>query len=431
MLNIIFFIFSQICLYKISQKLFNDYKKSFIVIIFYGFSLALFSTVLMIRMYMMLVFWVLLSVLLHIMFITDNNISKSYKFWFIFSLTNISGFLTNYYYSISIIPLVIIILLWLYILKDSLKIKYYIISGLVSFFISIVIFPSLLGQIFYTSHRGKEAFKNLFESNFMERLLEFYSTRDGFNYSTGSSFFILILLLLFIICIFKNYLEVKTNIINNKTLILNLNQRKNPIIKITHLSQIIIDNKFLCWIVIYSVFIFPILIITKIAPFLDMRYIAPQFPIFTIIMTGLFSLIFNFLKINKKAVSLIVLFLFFALANISWHPSKIHWYFNTHKQTNQIFDHFPNTVCVNLSDNKAWWPVISQGYNFIRCPFTLIFESNNVNYNLLKSLNPKSIVLYESFLNKNESQSQPIANSLNLNNIKYLYDDHGKVFHIY
>ena len=380
---------------------------------------------------MMLTFWVLLSVLLHLILIEHDNSLKSYKFWLILCLTNISGFLTNYYYIISIIPLGIIILLWLYILKDTLNIKYYILSGVISFLISIIIFPSLLKHIFYNGYRGKEAFKNLFESNFVERLQGYYSNPDGFNYSTGSSFFIFILLILLVICIFKNYLEIKINLINNKSIRLNVNKRKHPIIEKKHLSPIIIDNTFLYWITMAWVFFIPILLITKISPFLDMRYIAPQFPIFTIIMTGFFYYIFNFLKLNKKIIISIILFLFFALANVSWHPSKVHWYFSSHKLSTQLFVHYPNTICVNLSDNKSWWPVISQGYNFTRCQFTIIFESNSINYNLLKSLNPKSIILYESFINKNKNRSNAIAKSLNLPNIKYLYDDHGKVFHLY
>ena len=327
-----------------------------------------------------------------------------------------------------------ILLIWLYILKDKLKIKYYLLSGIISFLVSIIIFPYLIKHIFFGGYRGKEAINNLFESNFIERLKIFYSDSDcfnsiGFAYTTGSNFFILILLILFFICIIKKYLKIEVHVTRDQSVYLHFSKK---IISINSIfSSIKIDNRVLCWLIIGSVFIFPILLVTKIAPFLDMRYITPQFPIFTIIMTGLFYFTFEFLKLNRISITLFVCFLFFALANISWHPSKVHWYFNTHKQTSQIFSDYPTTVCVNISDNKTWWPVISQGYNFIRCPVTLIFESNNVNYNLLKSLNPKSIVLYESFINKNKRQSKAIANSLNLHNIKYLYNDHGKVFHIY
>lgn len=151
LINLIFLILSFIMLRKI-LKLIDKQYLSIPLVILYGLSIGTISTVIFLRMYQMLVFFILLSLYLHIKII-KNEFDIDKKTRNILIVTTILGFLTQYYYCIfAFFEFLVLVILLLRIKKyDKLKkyIKYHIVSAI----IGIALFPASIYHIFF-SYRG-------------------------------------------------------------------------------------------------------------------------------------------------------------------------------------------------------------------------------------------------------------------------------------
>ena len=151
LINLIFLILSFIMLRKILKLLDKQYL-SIPLVILYGLSIGAISTVIFLRMYQMLVFFILLSLYLHIKII-KNKFDIDKKTRNILIATTILGFLTQYYYCIfAFFEFLVLIIMLLKSKKyDILRkyIKYHIISAI----IGIAIFPASIYHIFF-SYRG-------------------------------------------------------------------------------------------------------------------------------------------------------------------------------------------------------------------------------------------------------------------------------------
>lgn len=94
-LNIVFFMISNLILFLISKKIFNESWLSLIPPAIWGFSIGAVNSVLFIRMYALLLLFVLFFCYLHLLLIEQGGNKKR---WFCLSLCVFLGFMTHYFF---------------------------------------------------------------------------------------------------------------------------------------------------------------------------------------------------------------------------------------------------------------------------------------------------------------------------------------------
>lgn len=263
-INLIFMIGTCYLIKKILEIL----KRRHLVIpsiLLYGLSMGAISTVMFQRMYMMLTFFILAFILINLKII-KNNYQIDKKTWIELGITTILGFLTQYYFCI--IAVIIEFLIFINILKrkDKVQIKKYIFNYIKIAILGIMIFPASIQHMFF-SYRGVGSFNE--KINYIENLTQYIKLIE-FAFSIPVFIGIILTTILIILGIY----------------ILTKKQNK-------HISEILILT------VPEIIFI---LIISKIAPYNELRYIMCILPI----ISTTFLLIFDSIIKNKK-VSVILL----------------------------------------------------------------------------------------------------------------------------
>lgn len=401
--NLIFFISTQVILLRISDKLFSNKWLTILPCILYGFSWGAINTVIYIRMYMMLTFFCVLSFYIHLLLFehynTYKNLNKNYLLS-IFIVT-VLGFLTQYYYVIFAFFLSGFYYLWLYKnteIKIAIKYATIVIGGIIT---GILIFPAFLQQLF-RGYRGTEAARNLLKSNLEVRLEKFIEiiNMDIFGNSLG-----LILVLFSLCCLIKliqTFCEISINN-SNRNFCINIKISNLNKFQENYTFEISKNNLVFCGIILFTTCIF--LLIVKIAPFLDNRYIYMLYPFLSLILIKSYVLWFGHITRNK-IISFIMLFIIIS-SNFNMYNSnniKFSFAWKNTKEIEQIINtNYPNINSIVISGNNNWYPSVSQLLLFSKTKQTLIINQNDCD-KLNKFLQP--------FINKNNAVIIYITNNV-------------------
>lgn len=178
-------------------------KISWLVCLFYGFTPAVMSSVVFIRMYAFLTVFVLLCAILHVKALENYKQPKdklSVKgFLLPLAVVTYLGFLTQYYYFIFLFFMAAGFCLYLLWNDRNLwNCIRYGVSLAIAFVLAYITYPSCLGQMF-RGQRGAQATDNFFDlSNTIERLQFFWSILDEYVFGKTLPVFLLVILLLFL-----------------------------------------------------------------------------------------------------------------------------------------------------------------------------------------------------------------------------------------
>jgi hypothetical protein len=201
-INLVAFIISMILLRSIVFKLTSHNERLALIICgFYGFSPAIMSMIVFIRMYTLLTVFIYLCVLLHLEAITSHNINK---LLIPIGVVTYLGFLTQYYYFIFIFFMGLSFCIYLLIRDKNLYncIKYAVSVG-ISFILCYITYPACLGQMF-RGQRGGEATSNFFDlSNTLTRFKYFWDIMDDYVFGGFIWVFIILTALLIVIAILR------------------------------------------------------------------------------------------------------------------------------------------------------------------------------------------------------------------------------------
>lgn len=259
-INLGFYIASCYVIHKM-MKLFGKEKLSAITILLYGLSIGAISIVMFQRMYIMLTFFMLLYLYLNLK-ITKNSFEIDKKLKRQLTWTIFLGFLTQYYFCIYVVMVAGIMCILLGKNKKVDMLKRYIWCHIKAALIGILIFPASIYHIFF-SYRGVAG--GTAEVGYIGRAKE-YLEMIFYAFSIPKELGYVITFILVILLIYK--------LIKGK--------RKDRIVLIT-----------------IPVVLFT-LVIAKIAPYMNIRYIAPVFPIICI------GVILSVNSIVKKIASFII-----------------------------------------------------------------------------------------------------------------------------
>lgn len=241
-INLIFYIASCFVLKKI-LRLFNKEELSWITVLLYGLSMGMISIVMFQRMYMMLTFFAMVYLYLNInIFKNSFEIDKKTKRKL--TITVILGFLTQYYFCIYAALVAIISAICMIKNKKWDSLKRYVWCHVKAAIIGLILFPASIYHIFF-SYRG--AAGGVAEGSYLSRLQEYlklifygFSIPEILGYIT----------LGIIIAMFIRRI-------------------------------IIAKRKDIATLICLPIFLF-VLVIAKIAPFINIRYISIVFPIIII-----------------------------------------------------------------------------------------------------------------------------------------------------
>lgn len=260
-INLIFYIASCFVLKKI-LKLFNKEELSWITVLLYGLSMGMISIVMFQRMYMMLTFFAMVYLYLNInIFKNSFEIDKKTKRKL--TITVILGFLTQYYFCIYAALVAIISAICMIKNKKWDSLKRYVWCHVKAAIIGLILFPASIYHIFF-SYRG--AAGGVAEGSYLSRLQEYlklifygFSIPEILGYIT----------LGIIIAMFIRRI-------------------------------IIAKRKDIATLICLPIFLF-VLVIAKIAPFINIRYISIVFPIIIIaVELGVVSSVKELMKTIKN-----------------------------------------------------------------------------------------------------------------------------------
>ena len=260
-INLIFYIASCFVLKKI-LRLFNKEELSWITVLLYGLSMGMISIVMFQRMYMMLTFFAMVYLYLNInIFKNSFEIDKKTKRKL--TITVILGFLTQYYFCIYAALVAIISAICMIKNKKWDSLKRYVWCHVKAAIIGLILFPASIYHIFF-SYRG--AAGGVAEGSYLSRLQEYlklifygFSIPEILGYIT----------LGIIIAMFIRRI-------------------------------IIAKRKDIATLICLPIFLF-VLVIAKIAPFINIRYISIVFPIIIIaVELGVVSSVKELMNIIKN-----------------------------------------------------------------------------------------------------------------------------------
>lgn len=171
-INVVAFVLIQLLLFFISKRIFNSEKKALLTVLFYGFTLGACETFVFIRMYALVTLWVVLLSYLHMLFIdmevnadkclnsqvrTDiKSIEKSDNkkagisklvLYMLLLLTTMAGALTDYFFVAFAFAMAIVFCIWLLIRKSYKTFIGYGLSMALGIVGMILVFPAFFAQI--------------------------------------------------------------------------------------------------------------------------------------------------------------------------------------------------------------------------------------------------------------------------------------------
>lgn len=199
-LNLIFFVISELLIIAIANKVGNKNKAiTWFSLALFGFSPAIISGITFIRMYMLLTSECMALILLHMNMLTDiknrSSLSRFVKYLIQIAVTVYIGFLTHYYFAVFAFFVAAFTTLYLFFSKNTRKTSYiYAITVIGSLLSAVLSYPASLRHIF-RGYRGTEAMGAFFDmNNLSDRMGLFVGLID--DYVLNRTFYILLLIIL-------------------------------------------------------------------------------------------------------------------------------------------------------------------------------------------------------------------------------------------
>ncbi|MBR3834377.1 MAG: hypothetical protein IKJ73_08660 [Lachnospiraceae bacterium] len=166
--NYVFYILSMFLFFSIAKELCYEKRYAIIASVFFGISVGTINCLMFIRMYMMLLFWILLYTRMMIGFFKQER-PLTKKHYIFICLVIICGFLTHYHFIIPAVILSGLYVMYLQLNKKTKDILYYVITCVAAAIGTQLIFGASFKHIFY-GYRGVEAFDNAMNESVFVRV---------------------------------------------------------------------------------------------------------------------------------------------------------------------------------------------------------------------------------------------------------------------
>lgn len=287
--NLFCLIFIDILLFQISNIIFESKLVAMGATAFFGTSYLLINMMSFIRMYSMLMVFILLISLIFLLYFDKK---KDFKFYCYTCLTVLGGLLTQYFFVIYLFFLCLFMgIKILFIDKNVRETILFCTSILSGMILAVIVFPSMIKHIL-VGDRGKESVQNFVTIGDMLDRVKEYGRIINSEVCGGILFVVLLLALVWIIVAIKR----RYHLFNAKLML----------------------------IMSASVYF---LIVAKISPIVHDRYIAAVCPIFSVFSVYLVFVVFDLKNhINKEIVFCVLLMVIniFTMAKSNWATAEMY-----------------------------------------------------------------------------------------------------------
>lgn len=397
--NILFFILTQIVLGITIYQIEKDKLLSYFVCLYYGFAWGTINSVLYIRSYMMMTFWGMLAVCMHVSLMKskDHHLIKLLGVY----LAAVCGILSHYYFLIFEFFLSGLYILYCIWNKQYKAIKKYFGIMLTALLTCILFFQPIIQQFAGKNTQGfhtNRAVSNLFHSSFLPTLKLFsnYLNREMFGGLLHILVFIVILYIIVKKCVF-----IKKVCFDKLSYELSFSAEKLFSGKFQiNFSDFRIVSRLLLFLT--SVLYF--LMIVKISPYTANHVIRFFFIIYPFMSYFLILLTLSFVRKHlygrKSAIVFIIIlilcsFRFYGVANITLmdHSYK--------RIVDYVVTKEPDIAFVAVNKSTSWFPVVEKIMLMSKIPHSYLIEERDIDkiHNILDNYSKthNSVLLYRCY----------------------------------
>lgn len=147
-INIVSLILVLVLTYMLCEKMLNDEQKSLIITALYGFSIAVMTQTMFIRMYVLLQVFTTLCAYIHVIRIKKYEKKIDYRFLLVLYFNTVLGVLTHYYYLVFAFFVAAFYCIFLVVKKKYSDLLKYVVVYVVSFATILILYRPLLTSIF-------------------------------------------------------------------------------------------------------------------------------------------------------------------------------------------------------------------------------------------------------------------------------------------
>ena len=332
--NMLFFLLTILFLWKLSKELMKSEFWSALVCVLYGFSAGAVSTVVFIRMYMVFTCFAVLFTYVNVLLwkeVWTKNQGGKVKGWIypILSLTAFMGIMTQYYFLVY--AFFICAVIWCYSLwkrNYSFAVKYALAMG-AGIAAVLLIWPDILNDIF-SGYRGEEAFGNLAAGEgWFTSLPELFAVIDGELFGKGAFLLLTLAAVLILYRVLSVWWRIRKDTAEDGSICILLQkreERKEFELRFTMQDMISIQ-------VLAAVFLY-IVLISKIAPYKEDRYVFPVFPMIILLAVFLAEKLTTGMAKSIAYTACITMFCCMLLGYLS--PGVNYLYRGTEEQLNTV-----------------------------------------------------------------------------------------------
>ncbi len=421
-LNMLFFVITQIFLYKLTRNILKSKYLALISCIIWGFSYAALSMVLFIRMYCMLVMWVVIFMYLHSE-LYSTKVKNPLKQLIPIILVTACGTLTQHLFLFPAFVTAVCFCIW-YLIKKRFKLFFaYGFSVLGGVLLGWAIFPPAVSQIF-TETEG--VINQDFTRQFILSIKYFFMDTFGITFTEGN--FILIgayigvvigLIIIFglpVVFLFRENEKVRKTLLSIKEFFKNIPSRIRNFSFKRYWKSICTTFKksnpmtFIIFVSGLSVFAVTAYTINFIGMGYINRYLFVGYILFTFVLISLIYFIISKFKYKKIFMSVIAIFLI--IMNFSCGSTKYTFDFNN--KINNIIELTRDTECIIIEQNRDEDWLINTFANEIFYVDNIFLtnydecESNIDKIDKLKTDKPVYLFLYNREIKKGESGEDDI-----------------------
>lgn len=342
--NICYFIITNILLYYLSKRI---YKNSWVAIIpplFYGFSAGAISNVIYIRMYALMMVWILATLNMHCKWILVKKCTKKELLGLI--AISYCGYMSHYYFFI--FAFLISVFYFMYLCLTSKKkneIVQYVTAMMISLILVLITFPTAYMKLFF-GQRGSEAVHNFFDMDIFAVNVKRYWEIIGRgllancqNIILLGCFIILIILFFnkFIICVRGNFDKISG--------VFRLRVYRPQIIEKEYVYNQYIVAVFL----IFCTTMLYVLVVAKVSPYQTDRYVFSVYPVIMFLIIYFLKTLLELCGFHKIfAVGVIVLI--FGVLSMKGITGKFINYIYSEGEINvEISKKYAGSDCIYIS----------------------------------------------------------------------------------
>ena len=413
--NIIIFIGITLLTYLILQELLKNEKyskeKSAILALISAITMASLTNVIYIRMYALSTFNIMLTTFLHMKLIKCGKLNS--KLLICIGLSALFGSLTHYYYLFFLAMMYLIFAIKFAKEKNWENLGFYTLTMVIAAIISLAIFPYSINHMFF-GYRGQgviDKFKDI--SMFFENIKNYLAKVNRFCFN-GIGFGILLLE----ICAYI-YLKMRKIILKNTKKDLIENDKCLDKYEVVQNK----DHLYKCKIILAPT-LFYFLLVAVASPWIELRYIMPICSlIFIIGIYFAYILLKNIFseRVTNILLSVILISIMISPAIFKIEPEVM---FSDKKEIVECLSKELNlpTLYVFYSENNRFLDdifffakldnsYIAKDLEYTEETINQIFEGKDIS---------KGIIIFINKDDGNEKVLEPLCNTLNFKNVKFL-----------